>query len=160
MSVGSIWWILKSQQRWNVLWYLAYSVTILHCFGWQMTSTISTWLFHLRYIPSGHWGAAHVNNHVTQSRFVVIKQVSMFLLLYSHLYFLFFSSLHNTRHTRNCARQFNIGQEREAGRLATLWMITFRQNNHPESVIPLTKKRRMTYKWRKSDLKDENWVIF
>lgn len=31
----------------------------------------------------------------------------------------FFSSLHNTRHTRNCARQFNIGQEREAGRLVT-----------------------------------------
>lgn len=72
----------------------------------------------------------------------------------------FFSSLHNTRHTRNCARQFNIGQDREAGRLVTWWMITFRQNNHPESVIPLTKKRRMTYKWRKSDLKDENWVIF
>lgn len=40
--------------------------------------------------PSGHWGAAHVNNHVTQSRFVVIKQVSMFLLLYSLFYFLFF----------------------------------------------------------------------
>lgn len=161
-----------------------------------MTSTISTWLFHLRYIPSGHWGAAHVNNHYTQNRFVVIKQVSMFLLLYLHLYFLLFFfaqsfmkknvSLYTCLYfalyyiwciifiyhydgrfickvktcecTWNCTRQFSKGRKREADRLVTWWMITFRQNNHPG--IPLTKKRSMTSKRRKSDLNDENWAIF